>query len=64
MLFNETYFEQSNINRKPRIWFQEKIITKLRQKNNASLVFGKVYENWPKFKEKCYVTNLTSKKVI
>ena len=32
MLFNETYFEQINMNRKPLIWSQDKIITKFGQK--------------------------------
>ena len=31
MLFDETYFEYSNINRKPLIWTQHKIITKFRR---------------------------------
>ena len=65
MLFYETQFEQSNINRKPRIWSQDKIITKFRKRKKfASLALGKVYENCPKNKEKCYMMKLTSKRVI
>ena len=33
MLFDETYFEESNINKKPLICSQDKIITKFKQKN-------------------------------
>ena len=33
-------------------------------KKLESLVFGKVYENYPKIKEKCYFTKLTSKRAI
>ena len=29
-----------------------------------SLAMGKEYENYPKIKEKCYFTKLTSKRVI
>ena len=32
MLFDRTYFKESNINRKPFIWSQDKIITKFGQK--------------------------------
>ena len=60
MLFDETYFEKSNINRKPLTWSQQKIITKFGQKKWASLSLGKVYENYMKNKEMCYFTKLTS----
>ena len=41
-----------NINQKLIIWSQGNIITKFGQKKYVSLVLGKVYENYPKFKEK------------
>ena len=37
---------------------------KFEEKKWVSLVLGKVYENWPKIKEKCYLTKLTSKILI
>ena len=43
LLFFDTYFEKSNINKKPLIWSQDKIITKFAQKNEVSFVLGKVY---------------------
>ena len=52
VLFYETYFEESNINWKPIIWFQDEMITKFEKKNCASLVLRKVYKNYPKMKEK------------
>ena len=64
VLFDETYFEDSNIKWKPLIWSQDMIITKFGQKNWLSLVLGKVYENYPKIKEMCYFSKLTSKRVI
>ena len=54
----------SNINRKPLIWSQDKIIMKFEQKKWTSFVFGKVYENCPKIKENCYFMKHTSKRVI
>ena len=62
MLFYETYFEKSKINKKPLIWSQDKTITKFGQKKWASLFFGKVYENGPKIREKCYFMKLTFEK--
>ena len=64
VLFYKTYFTESNINRKPLIWSNDKIITKFGQKKWVSLVFYKVYEKFLKIKKKCYFTNLTSKRVI
>ena len=64
MLFDETYFEESNINWKPLIWSQDKMIMKFGQKKMGSLVLGKWYENNPKIKEECYFTNRTLKRVI
>ena len=64
VLFYETNFEVRNANQKPLIWSQDKIITKFGQKKYVSLVLGKVYENCLKIKEKCYMTKLTSKRVI
>ena len=64
MLFYETYFEESNINRKPLIWSHDKIVMKFGPKKWVTLVLGQVYENCPKSKEKCYFTKLTSKRVI
>ena len=64
VLFYETYFEVGNINRKPLIWSHYKIITKFGPKKWVSLVLGKVYENYPKIKKKCYFTKPTSKRVI
>ena len=60
----ETYFEKSNIKKKPFIWFEEKIITKFGQKKCPSLFLGKLFESSSKIKEKCYLTKLTSKRVI
>ena len=72
MIFYETYFEKSNINWKPLIWSKNKVITKFEQKNGrdwiwamcTSLVLGKVYENFPKIKDKYYFMKLTLKGVI
>ena len=41
MLLDKTYFEESNINRKPLIWSQDKIILKFRQKNERDWFLGK-----------------------
>ena len=38
VLFYETNFEESNIDRKPLIWAQDKIITKFGVKNWASFI--------------------------
>ena len=46
VLFYETYFEQSNINRKPLIWSQDMIITKFGQEKKGE--FGKRYKNCTK----------------
>ena len=64
MLFNKTYFKESNINGKPLIWSQDKIIQKFGKKICESLVFGKVYKNCPNVKEMCYFMKLTLKRVI
>ena len=64
VLFYETCFEESNINRKPLFWSKYKIITKFESKKWASLVYGKVYENYLKIKEKCCFKKLASKRVI
>ena len=56
MLFYETYFEEGNINWKPLIWSHYNIITNFGQKTWVSSVLGKVYENIPKIKKKCYFT--------
>ena len=64
VLFYETYFEESNINRKPLIQSRDKRVMKFRPKKWVSLVFDKVYENCLKIKKKCYFTKLTSKGVI
>ena len=61
MLFYETYIEESNINQKPFIWFQDKIITKFGLKKRVISVLDKVYENCSKIKEKCYFMKLSSK---
>ena len=50
-LFDKTYFDKSNINRKPIIWSKDKIITKFGPKKQASLVLDKVYKNGPKIME-------------
>ena len=62
--FYETYFEESNINRKPLIWSQDKIIKKFRQKKWESLILGNVYENCSKIKEKYYFTKPNSRRII
>ena len=41
MLFYETYFEESNINKKPLIWSQDKKITKFGQKKWRLWFWGK-----------------------
>ena len=64
MLFYETYFEESNINQKPFIWYQDKIITKFGLKKIGMFGFGKGVRNCPKIKENCYFTKLTLKSVI
>ena len=64
VLFYETYLEKNNINGKPLFWSQNKITTKFVQKKWVSFIFDKVYENYPKIKEKCYFMELTSKTVI
>ena len=63
-MFYETCFEESKTNRKKRFMFKYKKITKFEPKKWASLVFGKVYENYLKIKEKCYFTKFASKRVI
>ena len=52
VLFCETYFEKSNIYRKPLISFHDKIVMKFGPKIWVSLVLRKVYENSSKIKEK------------
>ena len=47
MLFDKTYFEESNINQKPLIWSQDKIIPKFRQKNQRDW-FLKSVQKLPK----------------
>ena len=64
MLFYITYFEESNINRKPLIWSEDKIITKFGQKKMGELGFVKVYKNCPKIKKKCYFMKPISKRGI
>ena len=63
-LFYETYFEESNINRKPFIWFYDKIITKFGPKNRRVWFWAKCTKTAPKIMEKCYFMKLTSKRVI
>ena len=53
VLFYENYFEETNINRKPLIWSHDKIVMKYGPNKWVSFVLGKVYENYPKIKEKC-----------
>ena len=60
----ETDFEMNNINWKPLIWSEAKIITKFGPKKWVGMYLAKVYENCPKTKEKCCFMKLTSKKVI
>ena len=64
VLFDETYFEESNINRKPLIWSQNKIITKFQQKNVRVLFMEKCTETAQKLRKKCYFIKLTLKRVI
>ena len=53
MLFYETYFEKSNINKKPLIWSRDKIITKFgKKKKMAEFDFGKIIRKLPKNKGK------------
>ena len=39
VLFDETYFEESNTNRKPLIWSQDKIIMKYGQRKMGEFWF-------------------------
>ena len=64
VLFYETYFEESNINWRPLIWSKFMIIMKYGPKKWVSLVSGKAHDNYPKSKETCYFTKVTSKRVI
>ena len=64
MLLDKTYYEESNINRKPLIWSQDKIITKFGQKKWARLVLAKVCDICSKVRVKCYLTKLILKRVI
>ena len=64
VLYDETYFEESNINRKPHIWSQDNIITKFGQKKKGEFAFAQSVRNCMKIKENCYLTKLTSKRVI
>ena len=43
VLFYETFFEEHNIDPKPLIWSNYKIIMKFGPKKGVSLVLGKVY---------------------
>ena len=52
MSFQDTHFEESNINRKPLIKSHDKIVMQFGPKNQAGLVWGKVYENFQKMKKK------------
>ena len=64
VLFYETYFEKGNINRKALIWSHDKIVMKFPPNKWVSLALGKLYENCPKIKKKCYFTKLILKRVI
>ena len=48
MLFYKTYFEESNINRKPLIWSQDIIIKKFGQKKIGKFGFGQSVRKLPK----------------
>ena len=54
----ETYYMESNISQRPSICSQNKVKTKFGQKKWVCLVL--VYENYHKFKEKCYFIKPTS----
>ena len=58
MLFYETNYEESNINRKHFIWSQDKIITKFGQKNWATSVLAKLYETAQKLRKIIILRNL------
>ena len=47
VFFYKTYFEESNINRKPLICSEDKIITKLGQKILVSFAFGQSVRKLP-----------------
>ena len=48
MLFDETYFEESNINQKPLIWSQDKIIPKFGPtKKMGEFCFGQSVQKLP-----------------
>ena len=53
MLFDETYFKESNNNQKPLIWYEDNIIPKFGQKN------GQVW-----FWEKCTKTTRKLRKNV
>ena len=58
VLFYETNFEESNINRKPLIWSDDKLVMKFGPKKWVSLVLGKVHENCPKIKKSVILRNV------
>ena len=64
VLFYEAYIEENNINQKPLISSNDRIVMKFGPKKWVSLVLGKLYENCPKIKEKYYFTKPTSKREI
>ena len=64
MLFDETYFEEGNINQKPLIWSEDKIITKFEQEKIGEFGFGQVYENCTKIKKSVSFMKPISKRVI
>ena len=47
MLFDDTYIEESNINRKPFIWSEDNIIMKFGHKKFGDFVFGQSIQQRP-----------------
>ena len=54
----------NNINQKPLIWSQDKLIMKFELKKWVDFILGNVYKNCSKIEEKRYFTKLISKQVI
>ena len=61
VLFFETYFEKSNINKKPLIWSQDKIITKFGPKNGQVWFWAKCTKTARKLRKSVILPNLFRK---
>ena len=57
MLFDKTYFEESNIGRKPRILSQDKIIMKFGQSNGRAWFWVKCTKTSQKLRKSVILRN-------